>query len=143
MVKNRANFIINENKSKGKYKNFDFLNNAQMKNAAGVANIIVSRAGSGLFEIATWGIPSILIPITNTNLDHQKKNAFNYARVGACSVIEEVNMTANILISEIERILSDKVVYDRMAKNAKSFNKENAAEVIAQELVNISLKHEK
>lgn len=143
MVKNRADFIINENTSKSRYKHFDFLNNAQMKNAAGAASIIVSRAGSGLFEIATWGIPSILIPITNTNLDHQKKNAFNYARAGACSVIEEVNMTANILISEIERILSDKVVYDRMAKNAKSFNKENAAEVIAQELVNISLKHEK
>ena len=41
--------------------------------AAGVATIIVSRAGSTIFEIASWGIPSIIIPITTTNGDHQRK----------------------------------------------------------------------
>ena len=37
-----------------------------------------------------------------------QKNAFNYARAGACSVIEEMNMTGNILFSEINRIVKDK-----------------------------------
>jgi UDP-N-acetylglucosamine:LPS N-acetylglucosamine transferase len=64
-----------------------------------------------LFEIASWGVPSVLIPITHTNMDHQRKNAFNYARAGACSVIEETNMTANILAGEIERISADEEEY--------------------------------
>ena len=34
----------------------------------------------------------------------KEKNAFSYAHTGACNVIEEMNMTANILSSEIERI---------------------------------------
>ena len=110
--------------------------------AAGAATIIISRAGSMLFEIASWGVPSILVPITNTNLDHQKKNAFNYARAGACSVIEEMNMTANILSGEIERIIGNRKGYELMAQNAKIFNKPDAAKKIARALVDIALSHE-
>ena len=120
-----------------------FLNPLAMKMAAGVATIVISRAGSMLFEIASWGVPSILVPITNTNLDHQKKNAFTYAHAGACSVIEEVNMTANIFSSEIERITEDKETWNKMAQSAKAFNKPEAAMKIARELVDIALNHEK
>ncbi len=143
MVTERVDVILADNPNKSRYQKIDFLNILQIKMAAGAANIIVSRAGSGIFEIACWGIPSILIPITNSNEDHQKKNAFNYARAGACSVIEEMNMTANIMMAEIERIMSDKVTWTRMSQSAKSFCKPDAAEKIAQALVDIALKHEK
>ena len=119
-----------------------FLSSLPMKMAAGAATIVISRAGSMIFEIASWGVPSILIPITNTNGGHQKKNAFNYARAGACSVIEEMNMTANILSGEIERIIGDKEHYNAMAQNAKAFNKPDAALKIAQALMDIALSHE-
>ena len=114
-----------------------------MKMAAGAATIIISRAGSAIFEIASWGVPSILIPFTESNADHSKKNAFSYARAGACSVVEEVNMTANILNSEIERITGDKEVYETMAKNAKAFSRPDAAMKIATALVEVALSHEK
>ncbi|MBU0612272.1 undecaprenyldiphospho-muramoylpentapeptide beta-N-acetylglucosaminyltransferase [Patescibacteria group bacterium] len=143
IVSGRADVILRENKNRSRYISMPFLNNLQIKMAAGAATIVVSRAGSGLFEIASWGVPSILIPITKTNEDHQKKNAFNYARAGACSVIEEMNMTANILSSEIERITGDREVYERMAQSARAFYKPDAAMKIARELVNIALSHEK
>jgi len=112
--------------------------------AAGAATIIISRAGAGfLFEIASWNVPSILVPITNTNLDHQKKNAFAYARAGACSVIEEANMTANILSSEIERIIENKANWKQMSENAKAFDKPGAAMKIARAIVDLALSHEK
>ena len=114
-----------------------------MKMAAGATSIIVSRAGSTIFEIAAWGVPSILIPFTNSNANHSKKNAFNYARVGACSVIEENNLTANILSGEIDRIMGDKTIYDQMAQSAKAFYKPDAAIKIARALVDIALSHEK
>lgn len=139
----QAEVVLADNKYKSRYLPFAFLNPLQIKMAAGAATIIVSRAGSMLFEIAAWGVPSILIPITNTNLDHQKKNAFNYARAGACSVVEEANMTANILSSEIERMIEDKTGYELMSQNAKAFSKPGAAEKIAHELVDIALSHER
>ena len=143
MVTNMAKVALTDNPYNLRYLSIAFLNPLALKMAAGVATIIISRAGSMLFEIASWGVPSILIPITNTNMDHQKKNAFNYARTGACSVIEEMNMTANILSSEIERITGDKTIYKTMAQNAKSFAKPDAAMKIARALCDIALSHEK
>jgi len=143
MVTDRAEVILNGNQNKLRYLSMSFLNSLSLRMASGAATIIISRAGSMLFEIASWGVPSILIPITNTNLDHQKKNAFSYARAGACSVVEEMNMTANILSSEIERITEDKAGYETMAQNAKAFHKPEAAMKIARALMDITLSHEK
>lgn len=142
-VNGQANVVLSDNKNKGRYLPLAFLSPLQMKMAAGATAVVVSRAGSTLFEIANWGIPSILIPFTESNADHSKKNAFNYARAGACSVIEEMNMTANILVHEIDNISDNKEVLVRMSQNAKNFSKPDAAEKIAREIINIALSHEK
>ena len=143
LVSGQAEVALADNKYKPRYLAVPYLNPLALKMAAGAATVFVSRAGSTLFEIASWGVPSILIPFGSSNADHARKNAFNYARAGACSVIEEMNMTANILSSEIERIVEDKAGYEIMSKNAKAFSKPGAAEKIARELVNIALSHEK
>jgi UDP-N-acetylglucosamine--N-acetylmuramyl-(pentapeptide) pyrophosphoryl-undecaprenol N-acetylglucosamine transferase len=142
-VSDQAEVVLTDKGQKSRYLPISYLNPLQIKMAAGVATLIVSRAGSTLFEIASWGVPSILIPFTNSNADHSRKNAFSYARAGACSVIEEANMTANILCSEIDRILSDKEGYEQMKENTKTFGKGGAAEKIAEELVSIALSHYK
>ena len=110
--------------------------------AAGAASIIISRAGSTIFEIASWGVPSIIIPIDTSNGDHQKKNAFNYARHGGAIVIEEDNLSSGVLISEINRIVKDKDRWQKMATAAKSFADPDASKKIAQVLVDIAMSHE-
>ncbi len=142
LVADRSSVMLADDKNKSRYLAYSFLNPLQMKMAAGAATIIISRAGSTLFEIASWGVPSILVPFTESNADHAKKNAFAYARTGACTVIEEMNMTANILSSEIERIVGDKRILDHMAQCAKAFNRPGGAEKIARELIDIGLSHE-
>jgi UDP-N-acetylglucosamine--N-acetylmuramyl-(pentapeptide) pyrophosphoryl-undecaprenol N-acetylglucosamine transferase len=146
-IKSRADVVLSENQNKSRYVPIDYLNNLQMKNAAGAADLVISRAGSAIFEIAGWGIPSILIPFSEekmgSNAIHAKKNAFTYARAGAASVVEEENLTANILVAEIERILSDKANWMHMQKAAKGFYKPDAAMKIAREIVDIALSHEK
>lgn len=142
-VSDRAKVVLENNRNAVRYNPIAFLNPLQMKMAAGASNIILSRAGSTIFEIAAWGIPSILVPFTVSNRDHSKKNAFSYARSGACVVIEELNMKGNILYSEIERIMNDQKVWDHMSKNAKNFYKKDGARMIARELIDIALSHEK
>lgn len=143
VVSGRADVILADNKEKLRYICVPFLNSLAEKMAAGVATIVISRAGSTLFEIASWNVPSILVPFSESNADHAKKNAFNYARAGACSVIEEMNMTANILGGEIDRMIGDKAGYEMMVQNTKTFNKPGAAMKIARELVDIALSHER
>ncbi|MEK7071465.1 MAG: UDP-N-acetylglucosamine--N-acetylmuramyl-(pentapeptide) pyrophosphoryl-undecaprenol N-acetylglucosamine transferase, partial [Patescibacteria group bacterium] len=143
VVSTEAEVVLADNPDKARYMPIPFLSSLAMKMAAGAATLIVSRAGSTLFEIASWGIPSILIPFTNSNADHAKKNAFHYAHAGACIVVEEMNMTANILSSEIERITADKEMLSKMSRGAKTFHKPDAAIKIARELVDMALSHEK
>ncbi len=141
-VLGRTSAMLLTNPHKNRYRPFEYLDTLAMRMSAGAASLVVSRAGSSIFEIASWGVPSIIIPISDTNGDHQRKNAFAYARSGACSVIEESNLTANILVSEAQRIIETPAIQDAMKSAAHNFVKINAAELIAREILGIALSHE-
>jgi UDP-N-acetylglucosamine--N-acetylmuramyl-(pentapeptide) pyrophosphoryl-undecaprenol N-acetylglucosamine transferase len=139
----RANLLMGDDPNIRRYNAVPFLNSMAYKKAAGCANLIVSRAGSTIFEIASWGIPSIIIPITNSNGDHQRKNAYNYARSGACKVIEENNLSSTVFLAEVDKILSSKQKMEEMKQNAIAFSNPKAAEKIAREALNIATSHYK
>lgn len=143
VIKESAAAILLNNPNKNRYKPFAYLNNLEMRMAAGVASLVISRAGSTIFEIASWAKPSIIIPIADSNENHQVKNAFAYAKAGACSVIEEENLKAHILLSEIKRIIENKEISEKMQEGAKNFFKPGAADAIARELLSIIISHEK
>ena len=105
-------------------------------------DLTITRAGSVLFEIALWQLPSIVIPIPETVSRDQRSNAYAFAKMGLSSVIEENNLSPNILISEIVRIVSNKEVYEKMMHKAKDFQiSRSASGVIAKELVGLALSH--
>ncbi len=142
-ILNTAKVILKDNEFEHRYHPFDYLNDLAMQMSAGVADLIISRAGSTIFEIAVWGIPAILIPITDSNGDHQRKNAYAYSRSGASVIIEEGNLNANILFEEIRRLMENPAERERMKVAAKAFARIDAAEVVAREIINIGLGHEK
>lgn len=142
-VKTDAGVILGQNTKRTRYKPFAYLNDVQTKMFGGACDIIISRAGSSIFEIAAWGKPSILIPYGLAHNDHQRKNAYHYARTGAATVIEEKNLTSSILLNQIELILEHKDRYDTMAEHAKHFYNPDAARLIATEAIKIALGHEK
>lgn len=141
-VKKTADVIIKDPKLKDRYKPFDYLNLIAMRMSSGIASLVVSRAGSTLFEIACWGVPSIIIPITNSHGNHQRENAYAYARSGSCQVIEENNLTSHLLSQEIDRIVSDKNLSKQMSESTKSFVEKDSAKKIATEILNIALSHQ-
>lgn len=128
---------------KERYKMFDYLNVLNTRACAGVADIIISRAGSAIFEIALWGKPSIIIPIPEPTSHDQRNNAYSYARTGAAVVIEEKNLTDGVLISEIDRILSNENTYAQMVESAKTFARTDSARLIAREILAIAVEHDK
>lgn len=142
-VLSRSKLLMENNPNIGRYAPMSYLNNLATRMAAGCANLIISRAGSAIFEIASWGIPSIIIPITNSNGDHQRKNAFNYERMGACDVIEEDNLSSHLLVEEIDKILTSPQKIAKMKESALAFASPVAAEKIAQSAIDIALTHEK
>lgn len=141
-IKGLTDVVLRDNINKDRYKIFDYLDDLAMRMAAGAADVVVSRAGSSIFEIAAWRVPSILIPIADSNGDHQRKNAFAYARSGGATVIEEKNLSSSILYSEIDSLIQNPERMAKMAKASETFSTPNAAKKIARELLNIALRHE-
>lgn len=141
-VKRSADVILENSEHKDRYKPLDYLNSLSMRMASGAATMIISRGGSTIFEIALWGVPSIIIPITDSNGDHQRKNAYNFARSGACVVIEEANLNTEIILNEVDRIVTNTHVRENMIAGMKHFARPDAAELIAKEVLKIALGHE-
>jgi UDP-N-acetylglucosamine--N-acetylmuramyl-(pentapeptide) pyrophosphoryl-undecaprenol N-acetylglucosamine transferase len=137
-----SKLVLEGNQNIDRYKPMPYLNNLSIRMAAGISSLVISRAGSAIFEIASWGVPSIIIPITNSNGDHQRKNAFSYARSGACEVIEESNLTSHVLIAEIDKLIGSKDKLLTMKNNALAFASPDAAQKIAQAAIDIALTHE-
>ncbi len=138
----RLSTILDGNPHTSRYKLFPYLNDTALRMTAGVSDLIVSRAGSIIFEIANWGIPSIIIPIPESVSHDQKTNAFTYARSGGAIVIEEENLGPAVLLSEINRLMENDKLRTEMAQGAKQFANPDAGRIIAQELLAIILSHE-
>ena len=141
-VRATSEVVLTNSTHKDRYKVYDYLDALTLRMAAGVSSVVISRAGSTIFEIAGWTVPSIIIPINEKVSRDQHSNAFAYARAGACEVIEENNLTPNILSAEIERLVTNEVEREKMKVAAKAFFKPDAARQVAEEILKIALEHE-
>jgi UDP-N-acetylglucosamine--N-acetylmuramyl-(pentapeptide) pyrophosphoryl-undecaprenol N-acetylglucosamine transferase len=142
-IQERANFILSNNPYKKRYKTFGFFNELTLKMLGGGASLFITRGGAGsIFDMAMWKMPAIIIPITKSNGDHQRKNAYAYASTGAAHVIEEKNLEPHLLLAEIQRVLHEEGVLDSMKKSSEEFVRKDAADVIAKEVIKLALKHE-
>jgi len=141
-VNERLLVSLAKNEYKDRYHPFGFLNSLAMKMAAGASSLVISRAGSTIFEIASWQKPSIIVPIPESISRDQTKNALSYAGTGACIVIEETNLTPHILTAEINNIMENNTKRELMAKKAGEFAHPDSAEKIAREIINIAMSHD-
>ena len=116
-----------------------FLNEEQVADAFAVSDLIISRAGSAnIFEIAACGRPSIIIPLPDSASGHQRENALEYARSGGTEIIEQENLTPHIFLAEIDKIMKDNELRQRMSASAKSFARPDAGRRIAEELIRLA-----
>lgn len=138
-----ANLVLKDSPHPERYRVFGLLNALAMRMASGIASLVVARAGSGtIFEVASWGVPAILVPIPEDISHDQTENAFSYARVGGAIVIEQRNLTPHLLKAEIDRVVQDTKRATEMRTAAKTFARPKAAQKIATILLETSLEHE-
>lgn len=118
------------------YHPVGFLDEEKIKHAYKIADLIISRSGSGsIFEIAAVGKPSILIPLPSAAGDHQSKNAYAYAETGASMVIEQENLTPNFFKENIQLLFLHPERLEQMSQAALAFAKPLAARAIAREIL--------
>ena len=123
------------------YHPVNFLVEPEYVAAMHSADIVISRSGAGsIFEIAASGRASILIPITDSPNDHARRNAYIFKDDGRAEIIEEANLTPNLMLSVIASILNNPEKKKKMEQRARAFATPEAAKLIAQALLNLILR---
>ena len=106
-----------------------------MEEVMSAADIAVCRSGAlTITELGIIGVPSILIPLPTAAENHQYYNAKTIEDVGGGIIIEEENLTKEVLESKIKEILNNKEKLNEM--KGKAMRKENigAIEKIIDEI---------
>jgi len=121
------------------YHLYPYLDEEKLGDAYAVADVIISRAGSGMiFEIAALKKPSLLIPLKLSAQNHQAKNAYYFSRKGCATVVEESNVTPNFVFGRISQIVDNETISQEMQKACEEFARPDAAKKIADILIKLA-----
>ena len=96
-----------------------------------VSDLCITRAGAmTISELALAHKPSILIPLPTAAENHQFFNAKVLENVGAAKIIEQRDLTEDILYENVQEILKDKNKLEKMSEKAKSVIVKNVEDKI-------------
>lgn len=141
-VKKIASTFVRDPHIFSRYEAVGFLTQEALIQAYLDADIVISRAGSNsIYEIALFGLPAILVPIPETVSHDQTSNAYAFAKNGGGIVIEEQNLTDDLLQSALDRIMHNPVVLHEMASKSASFARTTTSSDIAQLIIEIQKEH--
>jgi UDP-N-acetylglucosamine--N-acetylmuramyl-(pentapeptide) pyrophosphoryl-undecaprenol N-acetylglucosamine transferase len=97
------------------------------------ADVVVSRAGaSTVAELATCGLPSILVPYPHSLDDDQGHNARVLTDIGAAAMLREVEVTPAQVGALLESWFDDPTTLKAMAAAASGAGHAGAATALAQ-----------
>jgi UDP-N-acetylglucosamine--N-acetylmuramyl-(pentapeptide) pyrophosphoryl-undecaprenol N-acetylglucosamine transferase len=100
--------------------------------ALAAADAAVARAGGSVFELAQYGLPSLLIPYPHASADHQSANARWMAERGAARILPDAEVTPERLRAETDALLADR---EEMSRAAAALARPDAAREIAREVL--------
>ena len=96
---------------------------------------VVCRAGAiTLGEVTALGKPSVLIPSPNVTNNHQYHNAMSLVNENAALIIEEKDLTSELLYEKVLKLKSDNTLCKTLSENASRLALVNAAEEIYKNL---------
>jgi UDP-N-acetylglucosamine--N-acetylmuramyl-(pentapeptide) pyrophosphoryl-undecaprenol N-acetylglucosamine transferase len=104
--------------------------------AYGAADLALARAGGGVWELAAAGVPAVLVPYPHATADHQTKNARHFADAGGAMLVPENEIDR--VPSVVDELLADEPRRREMAASMRSAARPDAAEKIAEELIQLA-----
>lgn len=100
--------------------------------AYNIADLAICRAGaSTIAELTVAGLPSILVPYPFATDDHQSYNAKAMVDAGASLMIDDLDLTAELINEKVMVILRTQGLLAQMASFALGLGKPDAADKLA------------
>ncbi|MFD3649346.1 glycosyltransferase [Streptomyces cyaneofuscatus] len=111
----------------------------RMDLAYAVADLVVCRAGSAtIAELATTGVPAVLVPYPHAPGDHQTHNARVLSEAGAAHLVPDAETTADRLAGLIDPLLADPARLAVMGRAADPGNHARAADLLAETVIRLA-----
>ena len=101
--------------------------------AYSAADLVLSRAGSSVWEMAAAGKPAVLVPYPFATADHQAKNAEYFVQAGGAMMIRDLDL--DDVPERVRSLLNDPARRARMSEAMLRVAKPEAAEEIAEGLI--------
>jgi len=109
----------------------------KMDYAYAVADLVVARAGAiSVSELCLVQKPAILVPLPTAAEDHQTHNARALTDRGAAVLVKDADAVQD-LGSVVLRLINDKDALDRSRNIMAGMGTQNAAELIASEVIRL------
>jgi UDP-N-acetylglucosamine--N-acetylmuramyl-(pentapeptide) pyrophosphoryl-undecaprenol N-acetylglucosamine transferase len=99
------------------------------------SQLIISRAGGTMAELAAVAKPTILLPLSSAAQNHQVANAQMFAQKEAVLVLDENQIKASDLLETIWKIIDSPLLQTKMKKAIAQFDQPQAAEKMARVLL--------
>jgi UDP-N-acetylglucosamine--N-acetylmuramyl-(pentapeptide) pyrophosphoryl-undecaprenol N-acetylglucosamine transferase len=104
----------------------------RMPSLLAAADLFVCRAGGNtVAELATVGVPAVLVPLPGAPGDHQTANARVLVDAGAAVLVPDGELDGARMVAEVDGLLADPGRLAAMGKAASSLSRPNAAADIA------------
>ncbi|MFB6667639.1 undecaprenyldiphospho-muramoylpentapeptide beta-N-acetylglucosaminyltransferase [Streptomyces parvus] len=111
----------------------------RMDLAYAVADLVVCRAGSAtIAELATTGVPAVLVPYPYAPGDHQTHNARVLSDAGAAYLVPDAETTADRLAALIDPLLADPARLAVMGRAADPGHHARAADLLAETVIRLT-----
>lgn len=110
----------------------------RMELAYAAADVVICRAGAlTVSELCMVAKPAILVPSPNVAEDHQTKNAMALVNEQAAVLVKDEDVKKEGIKKALD-LLMDAPLMSRLSENISRLKKENAAEVIANEIIKLA-----
>ncbi len=102
------------------------------------SNLCITRAGaSTLSELTFLNVPYLAIPYPFAKDNHQYENALFYKNKNCCWMLDQNNITGDILSEKLIQIIENKDDYMEKKKNMKNFSYQNSWNNINQKIIQV------
>ena len=101
--------------------------------ALSAADLALARAGGSVWELATAGVPAVLVPYPHATADHQTRNAEHFERGGGAILVPEGELAD--VPALVRSLLDDSARLEEMRAAMRRLARPGAADEIAEELI--------
>jgi UDP-N-acetylglucosamine--N-acetylmuramyl-(pentapeptide) pyrophosphoryl-undecaprenol N-acetylglucosamine transferase len=109
-----------------------------MADAYASADLVLSRAGATtIAELTVLGLPAVLVPYPHAAAEHQQGNAESLMRMGAALVLDDADLSPDLVVSTVAELVNDPQRCGAMRRAARAWSRPDAAEALARLVLDV------